>query len=61
VRHHGPVARIEAPVADLQRFLENDLRVKVIEKLKQLGFKHVTLDLEGFVSGSMNRTLPGKN
>jgi len=57
VRHHGPVARIEASLADLSRFLEDDLRKKVVERLKELGFKHIAVDLEGFVSGSMNRTL----
>jgi pyridinium-3,5-biscarboxylic acid mononucleotide sulfurtransferase len=60
VRHHGPVARIEAAIADLPRFLEDDLRKKIVERFKQLGFKHIALDLEGFISGSMNRTLPEK-
>lgn len=60
VRHHGPVARIEVAMADLSRFLEDDLREKIVERFKELGFKHVSLDLEGFVSGSMNRTLPDK-
>jgi pyridinium-3,5-biscarboxylic acid mononucleotide sulfurtransferase len=57
VRHHGAVARIEASLADLPRFIEDELRKKVVDKLKELGFKHITIDLEGFVSGSMNRTL----
>jgi uncharacterized protein len=61
VRHHGPVARIEAAEADLSRFFREDARKKVIAKFKELGFKHISLDLEGFVSGSMNRTLPGKS
>jgi pyridinium-3,5-biscarboxylic acid mononucleotide sulfurtransferase len=60
VRHHGPVARIEVAMADLSRFLEDDLREKIVERFKELGFKHVSLDLEGFVSGSMNRTLQDK-
>jgi len=60
VRHHGPVARIEADIADLSRFLEDHLRNQIVEKFKQLGFKHIALDLEGFVSGSMNRTLQDK-
>jgi len=57
VRHHGAVARIEVDLKDLQRFMDNDTRNKVINRLKELGFKHVSLDLEGFVSGSMNRML----
>jgi pyridinium-3,5-biscarboxylic acid mononucleotide sulfurtransferase len=59
VRHHGPVARIEADIADLSRFFEDALRNQIVEKFKQLGFKHIALDLEGFISGSMNRVLPG--
>jgi pyridinium-3,5-biscarboxylic acid mononucleotide sulfurtransferase len=59
VRHHGPVARIEAAIDDFPRFLEDDLRIKIVERFKQLGFKHIALDLEGFISGSMNRALPG--
>jgi pyridinium-3,5-biscarboxylic acid mononucleotide sulfurtransferase len=60
VRHHGPVARIEAARTDLPRFLEEDMRSKVVERFKELGFKHISLDLEGFVSGSMNRSLQDK-
>jgi pyridinium-3,5-biscarboxylic acid mononucleotide sulfurtransferase len=56
-RHHGPVARIETGEEELARFLNEETRKKVIERFKELGFKHISLDLEGFVSGSMNRTL----
>lgn len=59
VRHHGAVARIEAGEIDFRRFFEEDLRKRVVNRFKELGFKHISLDLEGFVSGSMNRTLPG--
>jgi len=57
VRHHGPVARIETSEMQFRRFFEEDIRKKVVERFKELGFKYVSLDLEGFVSGSMNRTL----
>jgi len=57
VRHHGPVARIEAARTDLLRFLEEDMRTKIVKRFKELGFKHISIDLEGFVSGSMNRSL----
>jgi pyridinium-3,5-biscarboxylic acid mononucleotide sulfurtransferase len=60
VRHHGPVARIEAARTDLLRFLEEDMRTKIVKRLKELGFNHISLDLEGFVSGSMNRSLQDK-
>ena len=57
VRHHGPVARIETSEMQFRRFLNKNIRKKVVERFKELGFKYVSLDLEGFVSGSMNRTL----
>ena len=59
VRYHkGDLARIEVSPDALPRFLEPGFRRKVVEKLKSLGFKFVSLDLEGFRSGSMNAVLP---
>ncbi|WP_428939296.1 ATP-dependent sacrificial sulfur transferase LarE [Fontivita pretiosa] len=46
VRHHGDVARIELPVADLPRAIE--LREPIIQGIRAAGYKHVTLDLSGF-------------
>lgn len=57
VRHHGMLARIEVEAADLDRILRPEVRLRLLERLKGLGFLHVTLDLEGFVSGSLNRAL----
>jgi pyridinium-3,5-biscarboxylic acid mononucleotide sulfurtransferase len=57
VRHHEAVARIEIGETDFPRFFEEDVRKRVVERFKELGFKHIALDLEGFVSGSMNRAL----
>jgi uncharacterized protein len=57
VRHHGPVARIELQVSDINRIMEPAVRERIVEKLKGLGFLYVTLDLEGYVTGSMNRAL----
>jgi len=57
VRVHGPVARIEVPVSDMNRIMEPDIKERIVAKLKELGFLYVTLDLEGYVTGSMNRTL----
>src|SRR4030043_653383 len=56
VRHHSPVARRETSEMQFRRFLNKDIRKKVVERFKELGFKYVSLDREGFVSGSMNRT-----
>jgi len=60
VRDHGPVARIEVPKADLPRMLTDDLSQRVGEKLRELGFQYVTVDLSGFRSGSLNEALVRK-
>ncbi len=57
VRHHGEVARIEVHPEDMPKIIAPEVREKIIEKLKQLGFKFVALDLAGFRSGSLNETL----
>jgi len=61
VRHHGDVARIEVPAADLPRLLDPELRRTVAEGLKALGYRYVALDLEGFRTGSLNVGLPGRD
>jgi pyridinium-3,5-biscarboxylic acid mononucleotide sulfurtransferase len=59
VRYHkGDLARIEVPPDDLPRFIELQLRGELIAAFRALGFKFVTLDLEGFRSGSMNSVIP---
>jgi uncharacterized protein len=55
VRHHGATARIEVPLADLPRLLEPELRARVVAGIRALGFAIVTVDLEGFRSGSLSR------
>ena len=58
VRYHkGDMARIEVSPEALPRFFEPGFREEVVEKLKSLGFKFVSVDLEGFRSGSMNAVL----
>ena len=57
VRHHGDVARVEVPAADLPRALEHGVRQELIAGLRRIGYRFVTIDLEGFRSGSLNRTL----
>ncbi len=52
VRVHGDIARIEIDKNDISKFVE--LNEKVIGKMKEIGFTYVTLDLEGFRSGSMD-------
>lgn len=60
VRCHNKLAKIEVGGKDLLLFMEEDLRKKVIDKLKKLGFIYVTLDLQGYRSGSMNEELGQK-
>ena len=54
VRVHGDVARIEVEPNELARLADSDLRERVVAGIKALGYRYVTLDLEGFRSGSMN-------
>lgn len=57
VRNHGDVARIEVREKDLPVIMEPENRRKIAEALKSIGFSFVALDLEGYISGSMNRTI----
>ena len=54
VRIHGMMARIELLPEDMERFFEKTTRDSVNRMLKMLGFKHVSLDLQGYRTGSMN-------
>jgi uncharacterized protein len=53
--HRGDLARVEVPLADLPRLLDGDFRRELAAELRHLGFKFITLDLEGFKSGSLNQ------
>ena len=57
VRHHTNLARIEVDSGDLARLLAEPLRTDLIRHFKQLGYTYVTLDLQGFRSGSSNETI----
>jgi pyridinium-3,5-biscarboxylic acid mononucleotide sulfurtransferase len=56
VRIHNDVARIEVPEHEMATVLKN--RQAIVDRLKSFGFNFVSLDLEGFQSGSLNRALP---
>jgi uncharacterized protein len=58
VRHHGDIVRIEIARDELSRALTPEMAAEFARIFKALGFKFVTLDLEGFRSGSMNSLLP---
>jgi uncharacterized protein len=52
------LARIEVGPTEMPKFLENGTSTKVAEALKELGYAHVTLDLQGYRRGSMNEVVP---
>ncbi len=54
VRHHGEVARIETDAEGMAIAFAAENRDRIVERLKNLGFKHVALDLAGYRQGSMN-------
>ena len=58
VRHHGELVRIEIAREELARMLSLSMFEQASVALKRLGYKYVTLDLEGYRSGSMNALLP---
>jgi uncharacterized protein len=58
VRHHGELARIEIARNDLPRALSLDVLDQITEALRPLGFTYITLDTQGYRSGSMNDVLP---
>ena len=60
VRHHGDIVRIEIAPDELPRALDPAMAAEFSRIFKALGFKFVTLDLEGFRSGSMNQLLPAE-
>ena len=57
VRHHGNTARIEIPPKDIKKITKEKTREMIVEKFKQIGFKYISVDLQGFRSGSLNETL----
>jgi uncharacterized protein len=61
VRHHGDIVRIEIAREELPRAMSADMALEFTRIFKGLGFKFVTLDLEGFRSGSMNSLLPAED
>ena len=54
VRSHDKTARIEVDAESLPLLVQPDIRAKVTAKLHEIGYRYVTLDLDGFRSGSTN-------
>ncbi len=57
VRHHDKIARIEIPREEMERFFSGGAADLAVAKLKELGYQYVTLDLQGYRTGSMNEVL----
>ena len=55
VRYHYPIARIEIEKEEIPKILQSNIRQKMIKQLKKIGFEYITLDLEGYRSGSMDK------
>ncbi|MBW1871379.1 MAG: TIGR00268 family protein, partial [Deltaproteobacteria bacterium] len=53
-RDHGTIVRIEVALEDIERLAAGDMRSRVVERLKELGYSFVALDLGGYRSGSLN-------
>jgi len=53
--HHDDLARLEVAIADLPKLCETDTRGVIAQRLRELGFRYVTVDLEGFRSGSFQQ------
>jgi len=58
LRHLGNLAKIEVPPEDMMRLL--GLREMVVKKLREIGYTYITMDMEGYNMGSMNRTIKGE-
>jgi uncharacterized protein len=58
VRHHDDkTARIELGAQDFHRIFDDELRARLVVHLKNLGYQYITLDLQGYRTGSMNEVL----
>src|SRR5215216_6711219 len=58
VRHHDQLVRLEIAQAEMDRVMRKEVFQELAARFRELGFKYVTLDLDGFRSGSMNEILP---
>ncbi len=61
VRHHNEIARIEVETEEFEKLVKEPNLSLIVAKLKSIGFKYITLDLQGFRSGSLNESLTEKH
>ena len=57
VRCHSNIARIEIEKEDIKKFVNKNFCDKIAKRLRRIGFKYITLDLEGYRTGSLNEVL----
>jgi len=57
VRFQGTTARIELPPDQFPHLMRSDVRMRIVDRIKETGFSYVSLDLQGYRTGSMNETL----
>jgi len=60
VRHHNDLARVEVCAEELDRLMRPEVRAAVSARLRAIGFQFVSIDMEGFESGRLNRALTGE-
>ncbi len=58
IRVHGDVARVEVPVDRIGDLVREETREGIVPAFKEIGFRYITFDLQGFRSGSMDEVLP---
>jgi len=57
VRHHDKIARIEVAQEEINKFNDKDIRMQVLSEFKKQGYLYITIDLEGYKTGSMNKII----
>jgi uncharacterized protein len=57
VRHHGTLARIEVDRRRIKALVSRELKTAIVKGFRKIGFEYISLDMEGFLSGKMNRDL----
>ena len=57
IRHYGDVARLEVDARDIVKFVEKTVRSRIVRFFRSIGFQFITLDMEGYSVGSLNRSL----
>ncbi len=57
VRHHDKTARIEVPEPEIAKIVQKNFKDKIIKQFKELGYNYITIDLEGYRTGSLNEVL----